>query len=87
MPKTHRDLLKKKLGHALNNIERAQMRCLELRDTFAPSHPSEAELLQATMLGLEVCLESLRSFAIFAWGIVPSTVERWRDTDLEVEDE
>jgi len=87
VPKTHRDLLKKQLGHAINNIELAQLRCLELKDGFQGPHPDLAELLQATMVGLEVCLDSLRAFSMHAWGIVPPNVERWRETELEDDDE
>jgi len=83
MPKTHRDLLKKRYGYAVRDIENAQLQCLLLQREFEVAHPDFAELLQATMLGLEVCLSSLQSFARHAWGHIPPTVERWRDTELE----
>jgi len=87
MTRTHRDRLKKVLGHALRNIRLAQTHLLDLNQVFAPQHPDMASSLDMIMAGLEICLEATEQFSLQAWGYVVPVVERWRDTEMGEEED
>ena len=87
MTRTHRDRLKKVLGHALRNIRLAQTHLLDLNQVFAPQHPDMASSLDMIMAGLEICLEATEQFSLQAWGYIVPIVERWRSTDTDEEED
>ena len=83
MPKTKRDFLKRHIGHTWHNIETAQGHLNTVRETFAPTHPEYAKLLELAMTSLEQTLEMIRAFATHAWGGMPQKLESWRNTGHE----
>ena len=87
MTRTHRDRLKKVLGHALRNVELAEDHILDLERVFKEQHPELAEELVSVLEGLEICLELLNHFSVRAWGYIVPLVERWRDTDTDEEED
>lgn len=68
MPKTQRDLYRRKLAQAYININWAATYLLELYNVFNPVHPELGAYLQGALEGLAVNTEILTQFAQDAWG-------------------
>ena len=68
MPKTKRDLLKRQMAHAYNNIKRAIGHLSNVETEFHNVHPELAEGLQVAMVALNDFLSLLDHFAAEAWG-------------------
>lgn len=81
--RTKRDMLKRHIGHAWTNIERAQSHMLYVKEVFDPVHPDYGELLEAGVLMMEQALGVLKAFATHAWGGMPEKVERWTNTGYD----
>lgn len=79
MPKTKRDFLKRDIAIAVNHIEEAQIRLLELKEVFAPVHPEYAAMLDAILVVLETGISFISDFCMQAWATIPPTWDAWRN--------
>ena len=68
MAKTKRDLLKRQMAHAYNNIKRAIGHLANVETEFHDVHPELAEGLQVAMVALNDFLSLIDHFAAEAWG-------------------
>ncbi len=68
MPKTQRDLYRRRLAQAYININWSATYILELYNIFNPVHPELAAYLMNTLEGLEVVTDLLTRFAQESWG-------------------
>jgi hypothetical protein len=62
MPKSHRDLIQRKLAQAYINIYWAGSYLLDLFDEFDNVHPEYAEILKQILLGLDIQTDLLEMF-------------------------
>lgn len=69
MPKSVRDLLKKKTGQVLNNSAKAVLDLNELYDAFKEHHPDLAQNLATQMLIIAAARDKVIEFAGDAWGL------------------
>lgn len=68
MAKRKRDYHKRLIGQAGQNIDWAGSYIRELEQVFRPQHPQLAEGLTMALLGLYQVEQTLRAFALVAWG-------------------
>lgn len=78
MPKTKRDLLKRRMGQAHNNVQRALADVKDLHETFSPSHPLYAEYLEAIAICLIEVQKMMLNFWVHAWGKPPKDITKWK---------
>jgi hypothetical protein len=79
MPKTKRDLLKRQIAHAYNNITLAVEHLAMVEAPFHDVHPELAEAIQVSIVGLTEVKHVLEQFIKAAWGSLPADFETWRN--------
>lgn len=79
MPKTHRDLLKRQIAHAHNNIEMAAQHIVPVADAFQEAHPELYAALFAAVQSLSLANEIIEKFCGIAWGNENPDWEAWRN--------
>ncbi len=79
MPKTKRDFLKRDVAIAVNHIEEAQIRILELKKVFEPVHPLQAQMLELILQALEMGITMISDFCMQTWNTLPPSWQAWRN--------
>lgn len=79
MPKTHRDLLKRQIAHAHNNIELAGQHIVPVAEAFQEAHPELFAALFAVVQMLTLANETIEKFVSVAWGNDAPDWEAWRN--------
>ena len=79
MPKTKRDLIRRQVAHAVENIQLAMNHLGQVEEPFRDPHPELAEPLQMVIGSLDLCLDVIKSFCLSAWGRIPEDWETWRN--------
>lgn len=89
MPKTKRDLLKRKLADAYRSITLAMGSLAELQEIFDGVHEKHSQFLKVAIVTLDFARNALTNFATETWGHAPKDWSSWRaqpkrkrDTDL-----
>jgi len=77
MPKTRRDVLKRRVAQAYNNVDRALANVRDLHDQFDPVHPEYGEFLVVIGQTLTQVHKLLMEFWVHAWGELPDDIETW----------
>lgn len=86
MPKTKRDLLKRQIAHALNNINLAGGHVSQVHDAFKSDHPDLAEGLHIVLVTLANSETVLRAFIKAAWGIDDFNIDANRNVPIKNKD-
>ena len=79
MPKSKRDLLKRQIAHAHNNITLAIEHLAAVEAPFHDVHPELAEAMQVSIVGLTEVKRVIEQFIVAAWGHMPDDWETWRN--------
>ncbi len=79
MPRTHRDLIKRQMGHAYRNITTAMGHLANVEAEFTPQHPEFGEALQVAIVALDSVRTLLNNFAKEAWGREDMNWEAYSD--------
>ena len=77
MPKTKRDLLKRRTASIILHLDKSQAYLLEMADTFREHHPEYADYLEIIAYGVEQNKQWVFDFWRLAWGKLPSDWKRW----------
>jgi len=85
MPKSKRDMLKRQLAHAHNNVVNAQIHLLLVGEQFAEAHPELSEALGVAIIGLQEVRKIIEHFAVISWGKVPEDWSTWRNVKSDKE--
>ncbi len=80
MPKTHRDLIHRKLAQAYININWAATYLLELHNEFMPIHPELGEMLKVVLEGLDIQTDILTMFGKEISGMENIDWQAWAAT-------
>lgn len=80
MTKTKRDVLKRCIAQAHNNVMRAGSDLATLQEAFQEQHPDMAESLTIMLKTLAMVLTGIDAFCVQAWGHAPSDYDSWRDS-------
>lgn len=78
MPKTKRDLLKRKVAQVYEHLEYCLVYLAELYTIFEPVHPEHAEMLMLLAQATTQIQENIKTFCIITWGKIPKHFDRWR---------
>lgn len=81
MPKTKRDLLKRKIAYAHRNCDQAVEHILSVQEQFMAAHPELGAVLQTAMESIYLGQTLLERFAVAAWGSLP---KNWADWEAQV---
>lgn len=79
MPKTKRDLLKRRLAQAHHDLHKAAENIIPLEQQFRGPHADLANILALALVGLDNLLQLIDVFADRAWGYHPDDYETWRN--------
>ena len=79
MPKTHRDLLKRQIAHAHNNLDLAIDHIAQVAIQFESVHPELEEGLVIASSLINQADEVLKAFVMAAWGREDVEWETWRN--------
>jgi hypothetical protein len=77
MPKTKRDLLKRKLAQAYNLIDKATAYITEVGAEFDGVHEQETESLGIVVATCESLKMILDLFCQDTWGMDPDEIKKW----------
>lgn len=80
MPKTHRDLIKRKLAQAYININWAGKYLLQLKQEFDPIHPEIGQYLEEALEGLAIETDILTHIAKNITGAEQINWQAWAAT-------
>jgi len=78
MPKTKRDILKRKLAQSYNLLDTSLEYLRELEEIFRPVHPEYADFLVLIAQNIIVTQEFMMQFWEKAWGKRPRDIDAWR---------
>ncbi len=87
MPKTHRQLIQRKLAQAYINISYSGNYLKELSEEFRPLHPELADVLDNAMIGLAIVSDVLEEFGIKISGAPNINWYSWAGTNRPTHDE
>ncbi len=91
MPKTHRQLIQRKLAQAYINISYSGNYLKELSEEFRPLHPELADILDNAMTGLAIVSDVIEKFGMKISGAPNINWYSWsgtnRPTHNDTEDE
>lgn len=82
MPKTHRDILRRRIAQVVNLTEISETYLLEVKAEFDPVHPELGEILQKTLETLELSIRLLEAFCTHSWGGYPADWDTWRNPSI-----
>lgn len=80
MPRNKRDILKRRMGYAIVQIQKAMENIYIVREEFEGVHDEYVKLSKAAADGLSLSLSMLESFCVHAWGKTPELIEKWTQT-------
>ena len=78
MPKTKRDILKRKLAQSYNLLDNALVYIRELEEIFRPVHPKHADMLVLIANVIIQAQEFMMQFWEISWGKRPRDIDAWR---------
>jgi len=81
MVKSKRDLLKRQVAHAHNNVTTAMQHLYNVIVVFEPQHPELADSLKTAVVGLDTVKQVIDAFVVQTWGRLPDGWEKWRNVD------
>lgn len=80
MPKTKRDLLKRKVGHAYHNATIGIAHLQEIEEQFRGPHPELADALVTCCVTLDMARDIMAEFWTACWGGTIEPYQSWRTT-------
>jgi len=79
MPKSKQESLKKHVGRAYADLERAGNHMVAIHNAFKEAHSDYADLAAAIVNSIIVTQSLIRRFWEHAWGAFPKDIEQWRN--------
>ncbi len=86
MPKTHRQLIQRKLAQGYININYAGTFVKEIAEEYRPVHPELAEALDNALLGLAMVTDILEKFGMVISGAPNINWYSWAGTNRPTHD-
>ena len=78
MPKTKRDVMKRKLAMAYDRLEASYIHIAQLEVTFRDTHGDLADGLVCTAELVQSAQTTLEAFAWFAWEMDKESIQRYK---------
>ncbi len=77
MPSTKRQQLRRFWAQGKNDLEKAAIEVMRLKDVFEPTHPQYGQLCELVLGQIYIAMDGWDAFALHAWGKVPEHTISW----------